>query len=126
MAISTGEVDMETFIASSGKKIKAGQLVRLLNIPLSKAVAFHEYQNGKQHADALKDAYQAHYGTAGREWVKWLAEHQQQAIDAVREAESLRMCRSLLPVIATGHFEVEHRVSEVGVLTYWIPKSRLS
>lgn len=58
VAISTGEMDLETFIATSGRKTKAGQLVRLLNIPLSKAVRFHDYQNGKQHADALKDAYQ--------------------------------------------------------------------
>ncbi|MDM4926008.1 hypothetical protein QT346_24460 [Escherichia coli] len=30
--------------------------MRLLNIPLSKAVRFHEHQTGKDHADALKDA----------------------------------------------------------------------
>lgn len=106
MAISTGEVDMETFIAGSGKRIKAGQLVRLLNIPLSKAVAFHEYQNGKQHADALKDAYQSHHGAAGREWVKYLADHQQQAIDAVRDAES--RWRALIP---SDYGEQVHRVA---------------
>jgi putative DNA primase/helicase len=33
VAISTGEMDLETFIASAGRKAKAGQLVRLLNIP---------------------------------------------------------------------------------------------
>ncbi|WP_049015793.1 DUF927 domain-containing protein, partial [Enterobacter asburiae] len=54
VAISTGEMDLETFIATAGRKTKAGQLVRLLNIPLSKAVRFHDHQNGKQHADALK------------------------------------------------------------------------
>ncbi|RZF13782.1 TOPRIM and DUF927 domain-containing protein [Serratia marcescens] len=106
MAISTGEVDMETFIAGAGKKIKAGQLVRLLNIPLSKAVAFHEFQNGKQHADALKDAYQSHHGAAGREWVKYLADHQQQAIDTVRDAES--RWRALIP---SDYGEQVHRVA---------------
>jgi uncharacterized protein (DUF927 family) len=45
---------METFISGAGKKVKAGQLVRLLNIPMNKAIKFHGYQNGKQHADALK------------------------------------------------------------------------
>ncbi|HBC7420857.1 TPA: DUF927 domain-containing protein [Serratia marcescens] len=106
MAISTGEVDMETFIAGAGKKIKAGQLVRLLNIPLSKAVTFHEFQNGKQHADALKDAYQSHHGAAGREWVRYLADHQQQAIDAVRDAES--RWRALIPA---DYGEQVHRVA---------------
>ncbi|VEB01284.1 DNA primase [Klebsiella pneumoniae] len=34
VAISTGEMDLETFIAGAGRRTKAGQLVRLLNIPL--------------------------------------------------------------------------------------------
>ncbi len=106
VAISTGEMDLETFIASAGRKTKAGQLVRLLNIPMSKAVRFHEYQTGKQHADALKDAYQGHYGAAGREWVRWLADHQQQAIDAVRDAES--RWRGLIPA---DYGEQVHRVA---------------
>lgn len=106
VAISTGEMDLETFIATAGRKTKAGQLVRLLNIPLSKAVRFHDHQNGKQHADALKDAYQHHHGTAGREWIKWLADHQQQAIDAVREAES--RWRTLIPA---DYGEQVHRVA---------------
>ncbi|EQB1503111.1 DUF927 domain-containing protein [Enterobacter asburiae] len=105
VAISTGEVDLETFIATAGRKTKAGQLVRLLNIPLSKAVRFHDHQNGKQHADALKDAYQHQHGTAGREWIKWLADHQQQAIDTVRECEA--RWRSLIPA---DYGEQVHRV----------------
>ncbi|HCM9545720.1 TPA: DUF927 domain-containing protein [Enterobacter hormaechei subsp. xiangfangensis] len=106
VAISTGEMDLETFIASAGRKTKAGQLVRLLNIPLSKAVRFHDHQNGKQHADALKDAYQHHHGAAGREWIKWLADHQQQAIDTVRECEA--RWRSLIPA---DYGEQVHRVA---------------
>lgn len=105
VAISTGEMDLETFIATAGRKTKAGQLVRLLNIPLSKAVRFHDHQNGKQHADALKDAYQHHHGAAGREWIKWLANHQQQAIDTVRECEA--RWRSLIPA---DYGEQVHRV----------------
>lgn len=106
VAISTGEMDMETFIASAGRRIKAGQLVRLLNIPLSKAVRFHGYHTGKQHADALKDAYQSHYGAVGREWIKYLANHQQEAIEAVRAAEE--RWRSLVP---SDYGEQVHRVA---------------
>ncbi|WP_333501806.1 DUF927 domain-containing protein [Kluyvera genomosp. 2] len=106
VAISTGEMDLETFIATAGRKTKAGQLVRLLNIPLSKTVRFHDHQNGKQHADALKDAYQHHHGAAGREWIKWLAGHQQQAIDTVRECEA--RWRSLIPA---DYGEQVHRVA---------------
>lgn len=106
VAISTGEMDLETFIATAGRKTKAGQLVRLLNIPLSKAVRFHDHQNGKQHADALKDAYQHHHGAAGREWIGWLADHQQQAIDTVRDCEA--RWRSLIPA---DYGEQVHRVA---------------
>ncbi|ELC9373768.1 TOPRIM and DUF927 domain-containing protein [Klebsiella pneumoniae] len=105
VAISTGEMDLETFIASAGRKAKAGQLVRLLNIPMRRAVRFHEHANGKHHADALKDAYQHHYGVAGREWVKWLADHQQEAVSAVRVTEE--RWRSLIP---SDYGEQVHRV----------------
>lgn len=106
VAISTGEMDLETFIATAGRKTKAGQLVRLLNIPLSKAIHFHEHRNGKQHADALKEAYQHHHGAAGRQWIKWLADHQQQATEAVRECEA--RWRSLIPA---DYGEQVHRVA---------------
>ncbi|KMK44131.1 TOPRIM and DUF927 domain-containing protein [Pluralibacter gergoviae] len=106
VAISTGEMDLETFIAGAGRRTKAGQLVRLLNIPLSKAVHFHKHQNGKQHADALKEAYQRHHGAAGRQWIKWLADHQQEATEAVRECES--RWRSLIPA---DYGEQVHRVA---------------
>ena len=105
VAISTGEMDLETFIASAGRRAKAGQLVRLLNIPLSKSVIFHDYQNGKQHADALKDSYLNNHGAAGREWVKWLADNQQEAINAVRLAEE--RWRNLIP---NDYGEQVHRV----------------
>lgn len=106
VAISTGEMDLETFIAGAGRRTKAGQLVRLLNIPLSKAVHFHEHRNGKQHADALKEAYQHHHGAAGRLWIKWLADHQQQATEAVRGCEA--RWRSLIPA---DYGEQVHRVA---------------
>ncbi|HHG0703066.1 TPA: DUF927 domain-containing protein [Klebsiella pneumoniae] len=105
VAISTGEMDLETFIASAGRKAKAGQLVRLLNIPMRRAVRFHEHTNGKHHADALKDAYQHNHGVAGRVWVKWLADHQQEAVNAVRAAEE--RWRSLIP---SDYGEQVHRV----------------
>lgn len=105
VAISTGEMDLETFIATAGRKTKAGQLVRLLNIPLSKAVRFHEHQTGKDHADALKSAWQSNHGAAGREWIRWLSDHQKQAIDTVHECEA--RWRSLIPA---DYGEQVHRV----------------
>ncbi|HFG3753620.1 TPA: DNA primase, partial [Escherichia coli] len=90
-----------------GIKVKAGQLVRLLNVPMEKATKFHEYSNGKEHADALKDAWTANHGAAGREWVKWLAGHQQEAKDTVRECRE--RWRNLIP---ESYGEQVHRVGE--------------
>ncbi|EGK3595290.1 DUF927 domain-containing protein [Escherichia coli] len=107
VAISTGEMDIETFLSAGGLKVKAGQLVRLLNLPMEKSVTHHEYQNGKQHADALKEAYQTNHGAAGREWIKWLAGHQQEAKQAVKAAQE--RWRGLIPA---DYGEQVHRVGE--------------
>ncbi|MFX2596777.1 DUF927 domain-containing protein [Enterobacter roggenkampii] len=107
VAISTGEMDIETFLSAGGLKVKAGQLVRLLNLPMEKSVTHHEYQNGKQHADALKEAYQTNHGAAGREWIKWLAGHQHEAKQAVRAAQE--RWRGLIPA---DYGEQVHRVGE--------------
>ncbi|MBD8129192.1 TOPRIM and DUF927 domain-containing protein [Pantoea agglomerans] len=95
MAFSTGEIDLESYIRADGGKVNAGQLVRLLNVPISRATIFHGLKDGKAHADAMKDAYQNHHGAAGLAWVEWLCCHRREATDAVREAE--RRWAGLLP-----------------------------
>ncbi|TBN98613.1 DUF927 domain-containing protein [Salmonella enterica subsp. salamae serovar 13,22:z:-] len=107
VAISTGEMDVETFLKTEGIKVKAGQLVRLLNVPMEKATQFHEYSTGKAHADALKEAWTENHGAAGREWVKWLAAHQQEVKDTVRACRE--RWRSLIP---ESYGEQVHRVGE--------------
>lgn len=95
MAFSTGEIDLESYIRADGGKINAGQLVRLLNVPISKATEFHGYADGKAHADAMKDGYQNNFGAIGRKWIAYLAEHREQAVKIVRDSE--RRWLSLLP-----------------------------
>ncbi|ECI6609845.1 DUF927 domain-containing protein [Salmonella enterica subsp. enterica] len=107
VAISTGEMDIETFLTAGGLKPKAGQLVRLLNVPLEKATVFHGLPSGKAHADALRAACMAHHGAAGREWVQWLANHQQEAREAADAARE--RWRGLIP---ESHGEQVHRVGE--------------
>ena len=95
MAFSTGEIDLESYIRADGGKINAGQLVRLHNVPISKATEFHGYADGKAHADAMKDGYQNNFGAIGRKWIAYLAEHREQAVKIVRDSE--RRWLSLLP-----------------------------
>ncbi|TQI77974.1 uncharacterized protein (DUF927 family) [Serratia fonticola] len=95
VALSTGETDLESFIREDGGTVNAGQLVRLLNIPLTKASEYHTLPGGKAHADGLKTAYQGHYGAAGRKWVSMLAESPQQAREAVAIAK--QRWKALIP-----------------------------
>ncbi|QDW34298.1 DUF927 domain-containing protein [Yersinia sp. KBS0713] len=95
MAFSTGEIDLESYIRADGGKVNAGQLVRLLNVPISKATEYHGYKDGKAHADAMRDACKDHYGAVGRAWIKCLASQKEAAAQAVRDAE--RRWIALLP-----------------------------
>ncbi|WP_458118935.1 DUF927 domain-containing protein [Mannheimia haemolytica] len=73
MAFSTGELDLESYLAQGGIKIHAGQLVRLLNVPITQAKSYHAFSDGKAHADHLNLASKQHYGAVGREWIEWLS-----------------------------------------------------
>lgn len=95
MAFSTGEIDMESYIRADGGKVNAGQLVRLLNVPISKATVFHGLPDGKSHADAMRDACKMNYGAVGREWIKQLASQKEASAESVRVAE--RRWLGLLP-----------------------------
>ncbi|TBL63884.1 TOPRIM and DUF927 domain-containing protein [Hafnia paralvei] len=112
MAFSTGEIDLESYIRADGGKINAGQLVRLLNVPISKATEFHGYADGKAHADAMKDGYQNNFGAIGRKWIAYLAENREQAVKIVRDSE--RRWLSLLPPEASE--QVRHVASRFAIL----------
>lgn len=73
MAFSTGEIDLESYLSQGGIKTNAGQLVRLLNIPISQAKEWHTFPDGKAHADHLNQSAKLHYGAIGRAWVEWLS-----------------------------------------------------
>lgn len=107
VVISTGEKSVETFLAGAGIKIKAGQLVRLLNIPVTRPTELHGYANGKDHADALKAGWLEHHGAAGREWIAWLATHRDYAKAAY--AEALKRWNTVIPA---DYGEQVHRVKD--------------
>nr|UKE83664.1 hypothetical protein KXZ65_21940 [Pectobacterium sp. PL152] len=67
--------------------MNAGQLVRLLNVPITKATVFHGYQDGKAYADAIRDASNAHYGAVGRAWIAYLTSQKENALATYRETE---------------------------------------
>ncbi|MDE1484477.1 DUF927 domain-containing protein [Xenorhabdus bovienii] len=86
-ALSTGEEDLETFLIKGGITPKAGQLVRLLSVPFMDTEFFNGYEDGDSHARAIKRESKRYCGAAGREWILWLSEHQEQAIELTARKE---------------------------------------
>jgi putative DNA primase/helicase len=77
VVLSTGERSIETILAQAGKQLKAGQTVRMLDVPfVGKYGAFdelHNHTSGSEFADALKSAATKYHGVAGREFLRKLA-----------------------------------------------------
>lgn len=107
VAISTGEKDIETYLLNAGVKVNAGQLVRLLNIPIERAVELHECESGKHHADTIKVNCRAHYGSAGRHWIEYLSAHKDEAREAYHATQ--KRWNRLIPA---NYGEQVHRASD--------------
>lgn len=74
--ISTGERSIATSMMEGGQRVKAGQQVRLLDIPAQRRYGawddLHQHGNGPAFSDAIKRAASASYGTAGRAFLEKL------------------------------------------------------
>lgn len=76
--LSTGEMPMQAKIKESGRKSRAGQSVRILDVPADAGNGFgcfdHAGPDGDpgKLADAIKHEAQTHYGTAGPEFIRRL------------------------------------------------------
>src|SRR5271166_1976754 len=77
--LSSGELPVETKLAEDhGRKTRAGQTIRLLDIPADRGLGFGAFDSGGEGADAgklagaIKDAARSAYGTAGPELVRRL------------------------------------------------------
>lgn len=74
--LSTGELSIATSMAEAGHRIKAGQAVRLLDIPVQRVYGawdqLHGHTSGPAFSDAIKRASRQQYGTAGRAFLEKL------------------------------------------------------
>jgi len=104
MAFSTGETDLESYLSAEGHKVNAGQLVRLLNVPISKASQFHHYADGQAHAAAMCDACNTNYGATGRAWIAFLASQKKSFI---RETALIYQCQWLAGLDASAGEQVK-------------------
>ncbi len=73
MVLSNGEISIEAAMQEAGKRVKAGQLMRLLNITIfGQYGAFnclHDMPDGRALADHLQTASKKYHGVAGIEYL---------------------------------------------------------
>lgn len=109
--LSTGEQSLEEKMAEVGQKAKAGQLLRVIDIPADASRGFGLFDDPQRmdpgsFAKALRTSSNQFYGTAGPAFVQVLAEDPQTVAAAAR-ALALTMKRHLLSAAphATGQIE---------------------
>jgi putative DNA primase/helicase len=74
--LSTGERSIATTMTEGGHRVKAGQSVRLLDVPAQRTFGawdnLHQFDTGTAFSDALKIEAATHYGHAGRAFLEKL------------------------------------------------------
>lgn len=76
--LSNGEYSIGTSMAEGGHRIKAGQEVRIFDVPCADRPhgvwdTLHHYPDSRAFSDGIKNEAKAHYGTAGRAFLERLA-----------------------------------------------------
>jgi len=92
--VSSGERTIGTAMADAGHRIKAGQTVRLLDVPAKRKHGawdeLHGYATGMAFSDMLKRMSATHYGHAGRAFLEKLTrDHSTDFADAIDAAMAL-------------------------------------
>ena len=89
--LSTGERSIATSMMEAGQCIKAGQAVRLLDIPVQRTHGawdiLHGHTNGPAFSDAIKRGSRQQHGTAGRAFLEKLTRDTQ---DPAQRLETIK------------------------------------
>ncbi|MDG2790559.1 DUF927 domain-containing protein [Vibrio parahaemolyticus] len=78
--LSTGEVTLESHLASIGKRVKAGQQVRVIDLSADAGAQMGVFNqshgmNAADLADHLKQQSRQHYGSLSLDWLRYLTQH---------------------------------------------------
>ncbi|UYK97925.1 hypothetical protein [Pantoea stewartii] len=67
--------------------------MRLFSVPFTDTTDFNGYDDGNEHARAIKRLSSRYCGAAGRAWISWLALNKEAVISATVEKEKLWLSR---------------------------------
>ena len=84
--LSSGEIPAKMKMEAGNRKAKAGQMLRLMDIPITGGVITDPHgQEPAKFAEALKDSCRKHFGHAGPTFVKRLIDKAEESIDFLQE-----------------------------------------
>lgn len=87
--VSAGEVRLAAHAAEGGARVRAGQELRMVDVPaeVSPGTIFdtlHGHESGAALALHLARQTEAHHGYAGRAWLQWCVDHIDELRDRLR------------------------------------------
>lgn len=91
--VSTGERTISAVMEEVGDKAKAGQLVRMLDIPVGRKHGcfdeLHAFASGSAMSDAIRNRSAQYYGTVGRQFIEYLVTTQDTIPELYEQTKSL-------------------------------------
>lgn len=107
--LSAGEIGLSQHMREAGKKVRAGQEVRLVDIPADAGAGFgmfenlHGHESGAAFATSLSDASATYYGNAAIEFLRTVADQENfEALPGVLRDLKAQFVAENLPDGASG------------------------
>lgn len=127
--VSTGEFTLATSMQEGGYRVKAGQGVRLLDVPAARKYGcwdeLHGLADGEQFSDAIKTAASKHFGHAGRAFLEKLTFDRQDfhaRVVAIKAKPEFAQCTASQDKRAAARFAIAAFAGELATeygLTGW-------
>jgi len=108
--LSAGEVGLADHMAEAGRRTRAGQELRMIDLPADARAGLgifetlHEFDSGGALAQHLTRAAETTYGTPGRAWLEHLADSTEGLAATLRERMD-RAAGRLVPETASGQVQ---------------------
>jgi putative DNA primase/helicase len=108
--LSAGEIGLADHMAEAGKRTRAGQELRMIDLPANAGAGLgvfdtvHDFGSGGALSQHLTRATEGTFGTPGRAWLEWLTDHTEGLARMLRERMD-EAARRLIPEAALGQVQ---------------------
>lgn len=108
--LSAGEIGLADHMAEAGKRTRAGQELRMIDLPASAGAGYGvfdtcgDFDGGGALSQHLTRAAETTYGTAGRAWLEWLVDNTEGLSRTLRERMD-KTEAALVPDAAAGQVQ---------------------